>query len=491
MNILDSVISTLNPQAGLRRIQARNALEVARGYDASSEGRRNKGWFRPSTTGAQEASRASEKLARTGQDLGRNNPLARRVKRTWANSSVGGGIVLNVLSNSDSKAKKFNDEFDDWAESTDCDFEGHHTLYGLQWLWVATLVESGGVFIRQHVNPKKKFPLQLQTFEQSQLDRSKSKLNDSGSIIDGIQFNAIGQIEGYWFIVDATNTKLGRPAKSKFHSVDSIIHIYDKERAGQHLGVSWLHAVANTLKNYNTSVDAKLMQQQIAACFAIIIEDAQAPSGVGLGDGTSTMPDEIQPSMIEHVQAGTKVHTVSPPKADNSLGFDTGIKRDIAMGTGLTYEQLSGDYSKVNFTSGRMGKMDFFGELEHMQKHILLPALNKIFKWYDSIYQIKKGRGKYKADWTFPPRAAVNPKEEFDVLMAKVRHGMKSPSKAAKELGEKLELIIAQWNKDKELFGDLPFDVDPSVFAATGNQLDDDDAASSNNSTVTDDNGDK
>lgn len=479
MNILDSVISVINPQAGLRRIQARNALEVARSYDAASNSSRNSGWFRPNTSAAQEVSKAAEKLANTGQELCRNNPLARRVKRTWANSAVGGGIVLNVHGVSDTKNKKFNDDFDDWAESTDCDFEGHHTLYGLEWLWVSTIVESGAVFIRQHINAKKQI-LQLQTFEQSQLDRSKTGMTDKGSIIDGIQFSGEGQIEGYWFMVDPTNTKLGRVAKSKFHSVDMIIHIYDKERAGQHLGVSWLHAVANTLKNYNTSVDAKLMQQQIAACFALIIEDAQTPSGLGLGEGTATMPDEIQPSMIEHVQQGTKIHTVTPPKADNSSSFDMGIKRDIAMGTGLSYEQFSGDYSQVNFASGRMGKMDFFAELDHMQKHILLPALNKIFKWFDTLYQVKKGKGRYKADWTFPPRAAVNPKEEFDVLMSKVRHGMKSPSKAAKELGEKLPLIIAQWNKDKELFGDLPFDIDPSVFAATGNQLDDNDAASQN-----------
>jgi len=49
-----------------------------------------------------------------------------------------------------------------------------------------------------------------------------------------------------------------------------------------------------------------------------------------------------------------------------------------------------------------------------------------------------------------------------------------------KILGERLPNIIEQWKKDKELFGDLPFDIDPSVYAATGNQLNVDDAASSN-----------
>jgi len=485
MNPIDSFISFINPVAGLKRTQARLAM---RGYDAVSPSARNSGWLRPSTSGAQEVSKSADKLSNTGQELGRNNPLAKRVKRVWANSAVGGGIVLDVIGSSDNKNKKFNDEFDEWAESTDCDFEGHNTLYGLQHLWVTTLVESVAVFIRQHINPKKAFPLQLQTFEQSQLDKSKTKLNEKGSIIDGIQFSGEGQIEGYWFLVDATNTKLGRPAKSKFHDVSTIIHMFDKQRAGEHLGISWLHAAATTLKNYNTYQDAKLMQQQIAACFALIVEDSDEHMGLSKdSQGTYELPDEIQPSMIEHVKAGTGIHTVTPPKADASSAFDIGLKRDMAVGTGITYEQISGDYSQVNFASGRMGKMDFFGELDHMQKHIILPALNKIFNWFNTSYQIKRGKGKYKSDWTFPPRAAVNPKEELDVLMSKVRHGMKSPNKAAKELGEKLDLVVEQWKKDKALYGDLPFDIDPSVFASTGNQLDDNDAASSNAKSVTDD----
>lgn len=486
-NPIDSVVSFFNPIAGVKRAQARH---VQRNYDAAMQGGRNGGWFRPNTTGAQEVSKSADKLSSSAQELGRNNPLARRIKRLWANNTVGKGIQLDVIGKVDKKVEKCSKTFDDWFESTDCDFEGHLTGYGLQWLWVATLVESGAVFIRQHINPNSIFPLQLQTFEQSQLDKGKNRLTDEGSIIDGIQYSGMGQIEGYWFLVDATNTKLGRPAKSQFHAANTIIHIFDKERAGQHLGISFLHAAATTLKNYNTYQDAKLMQQQIAACFALIVEDSDRAIGLG-GEGTRSLPDEIQPAMVEYVKSGSVPHVITPPNADNSSEFDVGLKRDISVGVGLSYEQVSGDYSRVNFASGRMAKMDFFIELDHMQMHIIKPALDKVFKWFITIYQIKNGKGDFKADWTFPPRAAVNPKEEFDVLMSKVRHGMKSPSKAAKELGERLEVIIAQWTKDKALFGELPFDIDPSVFAATGNQLDDNDAASANKQGVTGDTSDK
>lgn len=490
-NPIDSVINFFSPTAGLKRQQARMAHDaVTRTYNAATEGRRNGGWNRPKTTGAQEASKGADKLAATGQELGRNNPLGKRSKRQWGNHGVGKGIKLELMGGNESKMKKFMAEWDLWAESTDCDFEGHTSLYGLQWMWLTNVVESGAIFIRAHVNPRKDFPLQFQTFEQQRLDRAKASPSGSGNtIIDGVQYDSNGQIDGYWFLVEETNTGLSsKQAKSKFYRQEDIIHIYEKERAGQHLGVSWLAAVANTLNNYDTYQDAKLMQQQIAACFALIVEEAEGRMGLGDSDGSSALPDSIEPAMIEYVKSGQNVHTITPPKADNSASFDTGIKRDSAVGVGLTYEMLSGDYSLVNFASGRMGKMDFFAELDHVQEHILLPQLNRMFKWFLNLYIIKHGNGNYgRPSWTFPPRAAVNPKEEFDVLMSKVRHGMKSPSKAAKELGDKLPDIVSQWKMDKALFGELPFDIDPSKFAATGNQLDNNDAASDNKDKVTDD----
>jgi lambda family phage portal protein len=489
-NPIDFVVEIFNPKAALIRAQSRLALNVVeqnkRGYEAATSGRRNGSLFRPATSGAQEVSKAVNKLANAARELCRNNPLANRIPSIWANNAIGREVSLEAY-NVDAKkqTENFNKDWDDWAESTDCDFEGHLNLGGLQWLWAHTIVESGGVFVRRHINSSKnlKFPLQLQTIEQDLLDRTKSGDDQNGSVtIDGIKYSAQGQIIGYWFFTEVTNTKLGKPPTSKFHKAANITHIFRKKRAGQHLGVTWLHSNTNTLENYETYKDAKLMQLQIAACFAVLFEEAEKATTTNEGtDGSRTMPDTIEPAMIEYIKSGTIPHTITPPKADNATDFDTGLKRDIAVGSGLTYEQLSGDYSKVNFASGRMGKNEFYQELDSVQYHTLKPAFDKIALWFYGIHTLKLGTPEVKFDWTFPPRATVNPQEEFAVLMSKVRHGMMSPRKACKILGERLEKVISEWEEDKALFKDLPFDIDPSKFAATGNQLDDNDSASSNN----------
>jgi len=493
-NPIDVVIEIVNPKAGRERAQERMALAVALGttnkreYDAATSGRRNGAWWRPNTSAAQEASKAVDKLANAGRELTRNNPLANRIPSIWANNAVGREVSLEAYNfEAKADAEKFNTDWDTWADSTDCDFEGHNNLGGLQWLWMHTVAESGGVFIRRHVNRAKhlNFPLQLQTIEQDYLDKSKSSIGESDTTIDGIKYSNQGQILGYWFLTEPTNTKLGKPPKSKFHKARNIIHIFRKKRAGQHLGITFLHSNATTLHNYDTYKDAKLLQQQIAACFALIFEGAEGATTTNPNTkGTSTTPDTIEPAMIEHVKAGTKAYTVTPPKADNSTAFDIGLKRDIAVGSGITYEQLTGDYSQVNFASGRMGKNEFYQELDTIQYHTLKPKFDLIARWFNDIHSIKSNTKKMKFDWTFPPRTSVNPGEEFKVLMAKVRHGMMSPRKACKILGERLEKVVSEWEEDKKVMGDLALDIRPDQFSSAGNQLNVDDAASSNAESV-------
>jgi len=387
-NPIDNIVNFFNPSAGLKRTQARITQElVSRKYDVASQGRRNKSWFRPTSSAAQEVSGAYKLSAASAQELCRNNPLANRIKKVWANNVVGAGITLDVRAEKKNKKKRdsFNKAWLKWAETTNCDAEGHNNLYGLQWLWAATIVESGGVFIVSKINPALDFPLQLQTLEQNRLDSSKNSQGDE-PVIDGIHFDKHGQIKGYWFLTDSTNTLMGQTPKSEYVDKKDAVHLFRKERAGQHLGMTWFSSNATTLKNNDIYVDAKLMQQQIAACFAVFFEESSNASG--LTSVSDVLPDSIEPAMIAKLKAGTSPYTVTPPKADNSSLFDTSLRRDIAVGSGVTYEQLTGDYSKVNFASGRMGRAEFHIELDYFQNILLKVALNRVFRWFDDLYQI-------------------------------------------------------------------------------------------------------
>lgn len=490
MNFLDKIILTIAPEAGLRRMRNRLAAEfVTRKYDAAVQGgRRNGGWWRAKTTAAEEVSKAAAELAATAQELCRNSPLAHRIKMIWASNMIGSGIRGQVATKNSNVRKKANQALSDWSWSRFADFEGHYSFYGLQWLWAATIVECGGVLIRKHVDAdggraNGVAPLRLQTFEQTMLDATVTTPRvDGHTVLSGIEFDKSGRPYGYW--VKNLDRLTGQVSndKSIFLLKDvECIHLFRKERAGQHLGVSWLAQSATTINKYDTLVDAKLMQDQIAACLGVIITGTNTAIGV---NKDNNQLDEIEPGMVHYADAGSTVTTIVPPSSQGSTQFMETVRADIAIGAGLAHTQVTGDYSKLNFASGRMSKIEFFQTLDYCQKHMLEPALDTVFTWFKQVYTLSENinpRNILTCSWTYPPRGVVQPKEELDTLITKVRSGFVAPSAAVKSMGDgDLETVIEQWKVDKEIIGDLAFDIDPSLFSKAGNQLNVDDAASSN-----------
>lgn len=488
MNALDKLISYVSPSKGFERAKARKAEHImTRSYDAADTGRRNGGWFRQKTNAESEVTKAVDILAATGQELCRNNPLASRIKFIWAANIVGDGIRAELSTSAKTKRKRANDDFNAWASSTNCDFEGLYNLYGLQWLIAATTVESGGVFIRKHVNTDiKGVPLQLQILEQSMLDTSKTASADNNGIEirHGIQYKD-GQVVGYWLYTESESS-INRARDSKYYLKDiDVIHHFRRERAGQPVGVTWLAQSANTLRKYDTLSDAKLTQQQILACMAVVVEEATSAMGVGSESSNGMNIDSIEPGMVEYVKAGTKIHTISPPSNTDNGGFMQNVKDDIAIGAGLASSQMTGDYSKLNFASGRMSKIEFFQVLDFAQYMMMLPVLNKVFVWFGQIYNLSSSiNTTLTVEWTFPPRGVVQPEEELNVNIKKTRAGIISPSKLNKMYGTNLGDVVTQWEADKVTWNGLPFDTNPALFSVAGNQLNVDDAASANK-TVT------
>lgn len=480
-NFLDRVIGYFDPQAGLRREQTRTAMNQVRAYNATSGGRRRGNLNTRTRSAANEASRAADKLAGVSQDLVRNNPLAQRIKMIMASNIAGDGIRVDVTGSNKRVNEDFNNYFEGWANSTACDFDGHNNLFGLQWLIAATVVESGGALLRFHINNAQRYPLSIQVIEQTYLDTTMDRQGNPqlGQILDGIEYNTSGQIVRYHIRLDNNGTDTnGVLDRRNYSRGDEMIHVFRKERPGQHLGISWLAQIATHLDRYDTLQDAKVMQQQIAACLAILVTEAPEK----LGTNTEhEMIDRIEPGMIEYLPDGATATTVTPPRADDASTFITELKNDIAVGAGLNYQQLTGDYSRFNFASGRMGKIEFNLMLDMAQKFMLLPALNQIMDRLFSIYQLQAGtNARINAEWVFPPRAAVDPGEEVDTAVKKVRSALMTPQMAAKMFGTKLETVVTGWGNALELMGDLSFDIRPDQFSAAGNQLDNNDAASSN-----------
>lgn len=479
MNPIDKLYEVFTPSRAVKRQRSRIQLAAMREYEAARPRRSTKSYSRRGGRASDEVSRGHRALAGGAQDLVRNTALGHRIKAVIATNMIGTGIVPDYVGGPKREAKRHKSTFEAWAESTACDAEGHHNFYGLQHLWAATVVESGGVFVRQIINNALAFPLVLQTLEQQYLDTTRSRISgapEGSEIVDGIQYNGDGIIEGYWLKTQLVGNDFR--AQSTFFSTDEIIHIYRKDRPGQHLGVSWLHPVADLVDQRQEWRDGVLMQQRIASSYGIVIKGASSEmtlekaGGQALHDSEGYEYSEIEPGMIAYMDGAGEITTVSPPNISHATDFNSQVVQDIAVGVGITREQLTNDFSQVTWASGRLARGEFYANLDRWQQFVMIPALNKVHDWFDQIYTVKYGSIKgLRRSWIVPHRSAVNPKEELEVDIRKVRTAAMTPQQFTRKHGQKFEDAIASWKEAKAMMGEMPFDLNPANFSPAGNQM--------------------
>ena len=289
-NLIDRIVNFFSPGLGAKRMAFRFAQSQVRRYEAAGHGRRTDNWRASNSSAQAEIQVALVTLRNRSRDLVRNNGYAKNAVRKIANNVVGAGIIPNPVLSSAPQEKRLKALWDAWAHSTDCDYDGHLTFYGIQKLVMRTVVESGGCFVRKRIvkDNNLALPLQLQLLEPDFLDLTKydQGLPDGGFILYGVEFNKNNRIVAYWLYETHPGDSTARfNLKSNRYPIEDVIYVFEKDRPGQFLGIPWLHAAMLRLKDLDEYEDAQLIRQKIAACFSVFITDNGPNLGnVGSGD---------------------------------------------------------------------------------------------------------------------------------------------------------------------------------------------------------------
>ncbi len=440
MNWFERVIAWLSPSWGESRARARL---MARHYEAASSGRRTGGWYRNTSDANAAASGALTYLRNQARDLVRNNAWARRGLRRISTNTVGWGIRPKATGRN---PEIVMERWKLWGETTQCDAAGRLTFYGLQKLVMRTVVESGEVLIRRRFRRAQDglaVPLQLQVLEPDYIDTSKDGIQtEGGSIVQGIEFNAIGQRVAYWLFDQHPGGQgsLFNPTSRRVPAAE-VLHVFEQERPGQIRGPSWFASVDVRLHDFDAFEDATLMKQKIAACMAAFVTDLDG-TGAAIGEaGTDPKSgqsiDTFEPGMIMNLPVGKQVTVANPPQATDHQSFSTTALRGIAAGLGVTYEDLCGDYSQVNYSSARMARVAHMADVHDWRWNMLIPQFcAPVWEWM-LLTLIVDGVDvdMSPAEWTPPPVAMVDPNTEGTALSRMVRIGAMTHDEMVREQG--------------------------------------------------------
>jgi lambda family phage portal protein len=455
LNFLDRIINFISPSEGTKRMANRYAQSQLRQYEAAGRGRRTENWKATSTSAASEMQTALVTLRNRSRDLVRNNGYGKNAVRKVANNVVGPGIIPNPIMTSAPQKKKLKAVWKKWAMSTECDFDGHYNFYGLQKLIMRTVAESGECIVRKRIVADKNlsFPLQFQVLEPDYIDTTKydQALADGGFIYYGIEFDKRGKVIAYWlFETHPGDTTIRFNLTSVRYPIEDIIHVFEKERPGQFRGVPWLHSSMLRLKDLDEYEDAQLIRQKIAACFTAFITDSSvALPGITNTDGD--LIDRMEPGIIEKLRPGQQVTFGAPPAAEGYGEYTKNVLRGIAAGIGMDYVTLSGDLSSTNFSSGRMGWLEFNRNITEWQWQMLIPMhCDKAWKWFiqiAAIYGYVRPNVDVDVDWTPPRREQINPETETKAAIDAMQNGLATWTDTQLEFGynpeDQLEKMIA------------------------------------------------
>lgn len=437
----DRFLISVAPDWGIRRVRARATAQLAeRHYEAASIGHRTSGWSRSRADANAATSGATlSNLRAQSRDLVRNNPWARRGLRRITANTISWGIRPKATGRG---ADRVMARWKLWADTTQCDAAGRLTFYGLQRLVMRTVVESGEALIRlrwRRPEDGLAIPMQLQVLEPDFLDTGKDGPVNGGKIIQGIEFDMLGRRVAYWLFDQHPGGSYGA-LESRRIPADSILHVYDQERAGQVRGVPWFASVDVRLHEFDEFEDATLLKQKIAACMAAFVTDVDGTTSPLGKPGTTpqgALTDGISPGMILSLPPGRNVTVANPPTATDHTSFSATSLRGVAAGMGVTYEDLTGDYSQVNYSSARMARTAHHTDVHDWRWNMIIPQFcAPAWAWMiNALILDGEDVENAPAEWTEPPLPMLDPDKEGAATSRAVRNGQMTHDAMVREQG--------------------------------------------------------
>lgn len=463
-------------------------------YEGAATGRRLNTWG-TSSAGPNTALFASlGRLRARSRELIRNNPLADGGVDTLVANLIGTGIAPRWQLADKGLKKEIHDLWNDWVSGSD--HAGLQDFYGQQALVSRALIDAGECLARLHYlypDESPSVPLQIQLLEADHLDEQYNTVSPKGNEIRmGIEFNPAGRRTAYWLFREHPGEAfvLNRRAGDRVRvSSRDMIHCFRPLRIGQMRGRPWLTSIIVKLHEIDQYDDAEIVRKKTAALFGgFITETAPDPfPGSAFGrpagkDANQSPIIALEPGTFPILPAGKSVVFSEP--ADVGQTYELWMKkqlRDIAAGLGITYDQLTGDLSDVNYSSIRAGLLEFRRRVRQLQFQTIIfqfcrpiahafldtAVLNGLIRIRDYMENRRLYR---RIEWRPDGWEWVDPVKDQVAAQMSVRNGFASRAKVVAELGDDVEMIDEEIDEDNRRADEkgLILDSDPRRTAASG-----------------------
>ena len=415
--------------------------------------------------------------------LMKNNSYARKFQLLCRQNIIGAdGFILqnkakDLSGNFDSFANQLIEyKWSEWCNKNYCTTEGLMSFKAVQDLIVKTVPVDGEIFIRKVTGKKvNKFGFSLQLIEPDLVDERMNRVLDNGNVVRmGIEYNASTRRPlAYYFknVNPTTELWAGYTTVNDYTRFDAseIIHLYDKDRANQSRGVSWLAPVMVMMHNLSEFERYAVTNARIGASKMGFFKKPENPMNPTAqtgndNDAFGNRVMDIEPGTFDSLEAGWDFVPFMPqfPEAQHEP-FVKSMLRGIASGLGVSYNTLASDLEGVNYSSIRAGLLDERDNWKRLQAWIIESFLDDVFEsWLDwalltgeLALPVQKFDKFNSPTWIGRRWQWVDPLKDVNANIQAVRAGFKTNSQVIAELGGDIQEVYEQLAYESQLKTDL------------------------------------
>lgn len=389
-----------------------------------------------------------------------NNPHAAAIVSAWTTNLVADGPSIRPQTQAAELRRDLVERWGAWW--SECDAEGVSDLGGWLTRAVRCLVVSGEAVAHLEADPLTR-ALRLRLWQPEQLDATLHReLGGGARIVAGIELDAAGRRIAY-HIKPTDDALFASPWTPQRIPAADVLHAFDPLFPGQMRGASWLSPVMTRLAQTEQLSDSLLARANASTVFAGF---ATRPTGMvdeddPLAAGREGPDLRVEPGAVVFAPSGYSVEFTDPPESSDAVAFLRAITRDIAAGAGLPYELVSHDLSQVNYSSARLGLLEFRRRVVALQRNILVaqilaPAWRRFVVLEVLAGRLPPAAMTVGAEFVFPGWAPIDPAKETKADVEAVGAGFKSRFEVIAARGRDPEAVDAEIEADRRPAPEVP-----------------------------------
>lgn len=506
MNLIDSLVASFSPMAGLRRVQARAMLNaISAKYEGAEQTRFRK--LHRKAPPNELIKRSAMALREQARYYERNYDLARGAIGTYVNNVVGpSGIGILPQPRKadgtiyDSYAADIAALLADWGLAPEV--TGRWSWAQVQRLACRSRYRDGEVFSQRLFGPVPGLdhgsiiPYSLELLEADMVPQDYDRDDPASSTRQGIARNAWGKPIGYWvYKTNPDDTLILTNSALKYVPAERMFHVFRPDRIHQIRGVTEFASVITRLEDIKDYEESERIAAKIAAMFTAFVRKGRADDYAATNSYNPNMPgarpDErqigLQPGMIiDSLGPGEEIDFIDSKRPNpNVVVFRQGQLRAAAAGLRISASSLSRDYNGT-YSAQRQELVEqaihYAVDTDDFTGSLIGPVYRDLIAAAHLSGALKRPRDLRpgsEADCLFVGQSMpwIDPLKEANGNATLVTNGFASTPEIIRARGRNPDDVIAAqaaWNKKCAAagvaFGDAATTTDPAVLAALLNE---------------------